>query len=259
MIRAYINFLKSAPVNVILWKLKCIIFRLKTKHIKQWQALIKGKKGMEIGGPSGIFDNNGYLPVYPLIDKLDGVNFSGKTVWEGNLQEGNFFKYGNKSGYQFIAEGTDLSKIKNEQYDFVLSCNNLEHIANPLQAVFEWSRILKKEGILILVLPNKESNFDHRRSYTTIEHIVNDYKNNTPESDLTHLNEILKLHDLKRDPKAGNFIAFEERSKNNFENRCLHHHVFNLQLLKQLAEYAGMKVLLQQISKTDFYLAAEKG
>jgi SAM-dependent methyltransferase len=258
VIKEYIVFLKSYPINIILWKLKCIVFRIKIGSLRQWQQIIKGKKGIEIGGPSGVFDKDGYFPVYPFIEALDGVNFSKTTLWEGSLQEGNTYRYGNKCGHQFIAEGTNLSQIASERYDFVLSCNNLEHLANPLLAIFEWNRILKRQGVLILALPNKESNFDHRRPYTTFEHIVNDYENHTSESDLTHLNEILKLHDLKRDFKAKNFEAFKKRGSNNYENRCLHHHVFNLPLLEQLAEYAGMKVLLQHASKTDLYLAAQK-
>ena len=258
MIRSYIIFLKSFPINVAVWKLKCIIFKIKITSVVKWQQLIKDKAGVEIGGPSGIFDSNGYLPVYPVIRELDGVNFSQKTLWEGTLKEGAFFKYENKYGYQYIAEGTDLPVIKNEQYGFVLSCNNLEHIANPLKALFEWKRILKDKGILILIVPNKKWNFDHLRPYTTFEHIVDDYKNNTDENDLAHLVEILKLHDLKRDPQAENFIAFEKRSKNNYENRSLHHHVFNLELLQKMIDYAGMKLLLQHTSKADFFIAAQK-
>lgn len=251
-------FLQTAPLNVIVWKTYCKIFNVKIKLLKSWQNFVADKAGIEIGGPSGIFNSIGYMPLYPAIKKLDGINFGKETVWEGELREGSYYRYENKTGYQYIAEGTHLPQISNDSYDFVLSCNNLEHIANPMLAIFEWKRIIKNGGVIILIVPNKTCNFDHKRSYTNFDHIIADYTNKTTEEDLTHLPEILQLHDLKRDPKAGSFEEFKQRSENNFQNRCLHHHVFNIDCLKKMMEYADMKVVLQHTSKTDVFIAARK-
>jgi hypothetical protein len=75
----------------------------------------------------------------------------------------------------------------------------------------EWARIVKPGGAVVLVLPKKESNFDHRRpehDRGSADHYVND----VGEDDLTHLDEILALHDLKRDKPAGTPAQFRERS-----------------------------------------------
>ena len=101
-------------------------------------------------------------------------------------------------------------------------------MANPLAAIFEWKRILKKEGVLLLILPKKEANFDHRRPDTTTQHLIDDYNNRTNEDDKTHLNEILQMHDLRRDPQAKSYENFKKRCNDNVINRCMHHHVFNL-------------------------------
>ncbi|MDP4283957.1 MAG: methyltransferase domain-containing protein [Bacteroidota bacterium] len=223
-----------------------------------WISLIKDKSGLEIGGPSGIFSPNNYLPLYSFVRSLDGVNFSNKTIWEGNLEQGNNYVYNGKTGFQFIAEGTDLYKIKDETYDFVLSSNNLEHIANPIKSLLEWKRIIKTGGILILVLPRKESNFDHGRTITTFQHIKEDFENNITENDLTHLDEILQLHDLKRDPYAGSYETFKKRSLNNLQERSLHHHVFDIELLKQMINFIGMNVIIFYSSPTDHFIAACK-
>ena len=42
---------------------------------------VKGKRGLEIGGPSGIFAPDGLLPVYELVTALDGADFNDGTIW----------------------------------------------------------------------------------------------------------------------------------------------------------------------------------
>jgi ubiquinone/menaquinone biosynthesis C-methylase UbiE len=175
-------------------------------------------------------------------------------MWEGSIEEGNFFHYYKKStGKQFIAEATDLQNIKNSTYDFLLSSNCLEHIANPLKALDEWIRIIKPDGYFLLVLPKKESNFDHKRPNTTFEHLLEDYKNAISEHDLTHLDEILELHDLSRDPSAGNYKNFRARSLNNYSNRGLHHHVFDLDLIENIFKYYNVKLIQTNQTSSDYF------
>jgi SAM-dependent methyltransferase len=234
-----------------------LVRKRKIKNYKSYQKLFYNKCGIEIGGPSSFFNRE--LPIYQKIKSLDGVNFSSLTIWEGELIEGENFKYGrNKTGYQFICDAVNLDKIESGKYDFVLSCNNIEHIANPFQALTEWLRVIKKDGLLLLVVPNKDSNFDHNRKVTTFEHLLKDFKNDTSEEDLTHLDEILTLHDLSMDPPAGDFNNFRKRSLNNFQNRCLHHHVFDLNLLKKIFMYFNIELLLNDCIKTDFIILGIK-
>lgn len=251
-------FIKEKPLNVIIWKAYCKILNSKIPNSSSWIALAKDKSGLEIGGPSGIFAGNNYLPIYPIVKSLDGVNFSNKTIWEGEIEQGNNYLYDGKKGFQYIAEGTFLNQIKDNIYDFVLSCNNLEHIANPIKSLLEWKRVIKNGGCIILILPRKESNFDHKRPTTSFNHLKNDLENNTMEDDLTHLEEILELHDLKRDSLAGSFDDFLKRSQNNFINRSLHHHVFDIALLEKIIDFIGMKVLISHSSPTDYFIAASK-
>jgi hypothetical protein len=96
---------------------------------------------------------------------------------------------------------------------------------------------------LILVVPSRDVAFDHRRPLTTLNHLIEDARVGVDESDLTHLPEILQLHDLKLDPGIGSRAEFEARSRNNRQNRCLHHHVFDMVLLKDLVEYVGFDLV----------------
>ena len=256
--KAIIIFFRSFPLNVILSKLFCKIFHIKIDRFANLKDFFFDKRGIEIGGPTAVFENKGYVPVYQFVSSLSGVNFSNSTVWEGVLNEGENYKFNGRLGYQFIAEGSALPMINNEAYNFVLSCNNLEHIANPIKAIMEWKRILKNGGIIFLVLPKKESNFDHRRPFTQMEHLIKDFEDAVTEADDTHIEEILKLHDLSRDPQAGTFQVFKERCFNNITNRCLHHHVFSQELLSDLFRYCKMEVVFQYTNPSNLYIAGKK-
>jgi len=219
-------------------------FHNKLGSLNKVAYLYQDKKGLEIGGPSPIFGTKGYIPVYPMAKQVDGSNFSNNTVWENTIKEGLTYQTGAKSvGYQYILDGIDLSPIASSTYDFVLSSHSLEHIANPIKALKEWLRVLKTGGALTLILPNPKYTFDHKRPITKLEHIIDDYNANTPESDQTHLSEVLSLHDFERDGGVTDMEQFKQRCLNNMDNRCMHQHVYNLELLKQLLGYLNVKVI----------------
>lgn len=225
-----------------------VISRSYPKKISNYETYFRnltGKSGLEIGGPSGVFKESGILPLYPIVANLDGCNFSGTTVWEGKIKEGMTYRYhkNKKKGYQFICDGVDLRVIPSKTYDFVLSSHTIEHIANPFKAISEWLRVLKDDGILLLVVPHKDGTFDHNRTVTSLGHLIDDFEKNVKEDDLTHLPEILELHDLNLDPPAGDFESFKKRSINNYENRCLHHHVFNTELAVEVFNYFNLQIM----------------
>jgi hypothetical protein len=94
---------------------------LKYRYSPTVKRYLAGKKGLEIGGPSQIFSDKGYIPVYSIADTIDGCNFSTHTVWENMITEGQNYNYENRTlGYQYIKDATDLEGIESEKYDFVL-------------------------------------------------------------------------------------------------------------------------------------------
>ncbi len=206
---------------------------------EEFRASFSGRSGLELGGPSSIFQPRGLFPVYPLARAVDDCNFRPDTVWEGK-DAGSLRRQ--VPGRQFFAEATDLSAIPAAAYDFVLSSHMLEHSANPLKALGEWQRVLKPDGLLLLVLPHKEGTFDHRRPVTPLQHLIQDFEQRRGEDDLTHLPEILQLHDLARDPEAGDLESFRRRSQRNLENRCLHHHVFDTRSAVELVDLVRLRI-----------------
>ncbi|HSR17020.1 MAG TPA: methyltransferase domain-containing protein [Ignavibacteriaceae bacterium] len=245
MIKKVFNYYKRNGLLNLLKTLFHFFYPQKANSFAICKNLIFNKSGLEIGGPSNIFSVKGLLPLYPYVKSLDNCNFSSETIWEGEIKEGCTYKYDSNHapGWQFVSEAADLDKISSGRYDFILSSHVIEHIANPVKALFEWERILKDDGILIIIFPHKDGTFDHKRKVTSLEHMIDDFNKGTGENDLTHLDEILELHDLSKDVQAGTPEQFRERSLKNFQNRSLHHHVFNSYSAVKLIDYAGLKIV----------------
>ncbi len=216
----------------------------KAKSFDLCRALLRQKEGFEIGGPSQIFSRSGLLPVYKVARNIDNCNFSDNTIWEGAIIEGKnyFFDKEKEPGYQYVREAVDLHGIESGSMDFVLSSHNIEHVANPIKALKEWLRILNDGGLLVLVVPHKDGTFDRQRPVTKIEHLVDDFYKGTGEGDLTHAEEIIRLHDFSMGAGIDDRRNLVKSTQNNLATRCLHHHVFDVRLVAQLLHYLGLEV-----------------
>ncbi len=226
-----------------------------------YQNRFLGKTGIEIGGPSQVFSKRGIFPVYPIVGNLDNCNYCITTAWEDKIPQGETYRFNPKkpAGRQHIVEASTMEVLPSDAYDFLLSSHMLEHAANPILVLSEWNRLLKHGGTLVLILPNRKFTFDHRRPVTTMEHLFSDFNAGMTEDDLTHLPEILALHDLDRDPEVKDDTAFKSRSMHNFQNRCLHHHVFDMQLALKLVEFTGFTVLaFEEIAPHHIFVLAQK-
>ena len=159
---------------------------------------------------------------------------------------------------QYIGEATEIKAlVKDATYNFVISSNCLEHVANPVKALKSWVDILKPGGTILLIVPNKKNNFDHRRPDTSFGHLLEDYKNEVTENDNTHYEEIISLHDLERDC-AGDFNSFKLRSLKNDENRCFHHHIFCKECLVALFDYVQLDILFEKSTDIDHIILGRK-
>jgi SAM-dependent methyltransferase len=223
------------------------IRRPKKRRLLSIAFSLRDKIGIEIGGPSNMFKLRTALPIYTFAKGVDGVNFSNNTLWEGGISEGHNYKYYKRLiGDQFISEGTNLAMIADSKYDFVLSCHSLEHIANPLKALKEWRRIIKQDALLILILPNKHYTFDIDRPITKLSHLIADFENDTKESDNTHFEEVIALHNLAYEQSVKSKEELINFVQSNEQLRGVHHHVFDFELIAAMLTYAGFKVEYQE-------------
>ncbi len=154
--------------------------------------------------------------------------------------------YGNRVGKQLIMEASSLNIIPDEKYDFVASCHVIEHLSNPIKAIFEMKRVVKVGGNVILVASHEETTFDHNRKITTLQHMIGDFTKNIPEGDTSHLDieEIVQDYDFSLDLGISGKEEFIARTKENIQNRALHQHVFVTETLLQLVYYCSLKIIL---------------
>ena len=221
-----------------------------------------GKKGLEIGGPSNLFRKR--VPVYSAARSLDNCVFSTNTIWEGQRDDGAPFNFlPDKTGRNRVVDAVDLKGIEDSEYEFVLSCHSLEHIANPIKALRNWRRVAP--GYLVLVLPYCRDSFDHLRPITPLGHMIADFESNIGEDDLTHLPEFLELIDWSRVEvpedtglELSEYMALvKKRSSENARHRSMHHHVFDERNAIQLVEYCGYRILTSLTNAGNIFVLAK--
>ncbi len=125
-------------------------------------------------------------------------------------------------------------------FDFIVSEHVLEHIANPIKALKEWVRVLKKGGQIYCFLPHKERNNDLNRQITTLDHLIKDYKDDVPYNDPTHIDEWLE-NVVNKGLMPEHYKHLEKQEL--LDSASIHHHVWTEVQIAELFEYLGLKVI----------------
>lgn len=261
--------LKGSAVRV---KLK--LFPRRSAVLMQHLENFKDLKGLEVGGPTSMFGRRGLFPIYSIANVVDNVNFSSSDIslrpfWSLTThavsqnsvnnpatQTGDYFYQKNKQpGTQYFSEAADLSVIPSDSYDFLISSHMIEHSANPIKVLYEWARVVRPGGCLLLVAPNKELTLDHRRATTSLAHMIEDFEVDQSEEDLTHLEDSIENTDFTNQTNGLDKATFKSFALKNFETRYIHHHTFTLASFRELLEYAGFD-LVEIFSEAPHHLIA---
>ena len=112
----------------------------------------------------------------------------------------------------------------------------LEHTSNPIKALKEFSRVVKNNGTLLIILPDMNKTFEKRRRVTTLAHLLDDFEKDTPETDTTHFSEILDTYEQSLDYSNPDKATFAEKLRRNTQLRNAHHHTFTLSSARALIE-----------------------
>ena len=84
----------------------------------------------------------------------------------------------------------------------------LEHCQNPISSLINFFRVLKKNGILYITIPDKRfNNIDKDRTLTTLAHVIKDYQEGPQASKIEHIKECL----IKSDHLLPNSDEYKRR------------------------------------------------
>ncbi len=68
-----------------------------------------------------------------------------------------------------------LRQFADWQFDFVILCHVIEHVANPIAVVAELFRITRYGGHVVIAAPDSRYTFDRDRALTPFNHLLTEY------------------------------------------------------------------------------------
>jgi SAM-dependent methyltransferase len=154
------------------------------------------------------------------------------------LTDGFSSHAGNRSLAQLFCRA-DSIPCGEGSFDFLLSEHVLEHLCDPLRALYEWRRVLKPGGVVFLFLPHAERTFDRARPRTPLDHLIADFKAGVTDPDHSHLEEWMEK--VIRPGLAPHYseIPPEEQLRLGI----IHHHVWITEDVVEFLGYAGFEPL----------------
>lgn len=94
-----------------------------------------------------------------------------------------------------LSPGDNLP-FKDNFCDFVLASHVLEHFFNPIKALKEWYRVIKPEGYICLVIPDKRKTFDKDKARTTLEELIQRQSEKSPDINTDKHYNVWLLEDI---------------------------------------------------------------
>lgn len=157
-----------------------------------------------------------------------------------------------------IDDSEHLSKIKDLSQDFIIANHFLEHCQNPIATINNMMRVLKKNGVLYLSIPDKRYSFDADRPVTPINHLMRDYMEGPVWSKRQHLKEWAKYIDkIKKNSEVERRVLLLDNI-----NYSIHYHAWTqvdmlelmLTLKKKLHFNFEVELMLKNMGEVIFIL-----
>lgn len=115
----------------------------------------------------------------PLASKSKGYNCLTLDIFDYEQLTANARKDPNVKdkvdcieNVDIVASATDIDEAVEKRgelgsFDYVLSSHNFEHLPNPIRFLKACGKVLKKQGLLTMAIPNKRFTFDYGRSLSS--------------------------------------------------------------------------------------------
>lgn len=135
-----------------------------TQSYMQWHLfnfklcdLVDFLQEMTIDGNCSVLDIGcGLGSVDYVISKYTQANVTGLDLSTTGIAKAQQTSQLSTSGLSFILGDAESLPIKTRSLDYVIVMDLLEHLPNPLDCIREIERILKKGGLALFSVPNKE-------------------------------------------------------------------------------------------------------
>lgn len=143
-------------------------------------------RGIEIGASA-----------YPVKINNKRISISYVDCIDRNITKD--IKASNRLQYKHVDVIDDIGELthfKGNSLDFIIHCHVLEHCKNPIGVIRKQMSKIKRNGVLVVAIPNKNYIFDRERPLTTWEHLEADDVDSGggySENDKNHFKEYLRL------------------------------------------------------------------
>ncbi len=144
-------------------ELKNIFFWKKLDRQKIAQKYLKGR-GIEIGA----FNNPLKVPENTEVIYLD--KFIETEKHNANIVNIDSVKI------DILDNGESLEALRDSSVDFIIANHFLEHCLDPIGTIKNMFRVVRKNGILFIAIPDKRYTFDSVRDVTPLDHLILDHE-----------------------------------------------------------------------------------
>jgi SAM-dependent methyltransferase len=144
-------------------------------------AYIKGE-GIEIGALN-----------YPLVVPASAkVKYVDRISAEEHTHIFKGMKLEEMVHVDIIDNGETLGTVANASQDFVIANHFIEHCQNPVMTIGNMLRVLRKDGVVFIAIPDKRYTFDEKRAITPMDHFIKDYEQGPAWSEAGHYEDFVR-------------------------------------------------------------------
>src|SRR3954449_9087870 len=106
-----------------------------------------------------------------------------------------------------VDDGEVLATIEDGSVDFIIANHFLEHCEDPIAAIQNHLRKLRRGGVLFYAVPDKRYTFDWPRQVTSLQHMLVDHEEGAERSRRDHYEEWARLVEIRSEETTEQTIA----------------------------------------------------
>lgn len=184
--------------------------------------------GIEIGASA---HNPFHLPNCLNVDFTDDMTTVFKKAEVGYC--------GHAAKVDIVAHAEKLP-LENESIDYVISSHVIEHIFDPISALLEWKRVVKKGGYIFIIAPLKDYVPGEIRPITTVQELKDRHEGKRQRNSVDMLSTI----DAANTEQINETFMHRDLATGIIcDHETGHFTVFDLQLMVNICNLVQLKVI----------------